>query len=87
MNLSLNKKQQAFTLLEILIAITLTSLVLGSLFVLQSNSNRLAFKANSKIDENLSVQAALNTALLATDNNNFLEEVLKDNNYQIAIHL
>lgn len=82
--MNLKNNQQGFTLLEILIAITLTSLVLGSLFVLQSNSSKLAFKADTKIYDNISLRAALNTALLANNNSNFSDEILKDNHYQIT---
>ena len=79
-----DKRQKGFTLLEILIAMTLSSLVLGSLFVLQSNSSRLAFRADQKIDENISLRAALNTALLMTDKQNFIAETLNDGSYHIA---
>ena len=78
------KYQYAFTLLEVLISITLSSLVLGSLFVLQSNSSKLAFKANNQIDKNLALQAALNTALLTRDSNAFFAETLKETHYKIS---
>lgn len=78
------KYQYAFTLLEILISITLTSLVLGSLFVLQSNSSKLAFKAMHQVDENIALQAALNTALLSIDSNNLFIDTINGDNYKIS---
>ena len=79
-----NKYQQAFTLLEILIAITLTSLVLGSLFVLQSNSSKLAFNAAAKVHQNITLRAALNYAMLISDSDELSDKVLQNYQYRIA---
>ncbi len=56
--------RQGFTLLEILIAITLAAMVLGSVFVLQSQSKQLVFRSQTKIYESLELRAALNNAHL-----------------------
>lgn len=53
-------KQSGFTLLEVLISITLTALVLGNLFALQSQSKRLNFKAQTNLQKNINQRAYLN---------------------------
>ena len=53
---------QGFTLLEILVAITLTALVLGNLFVLQSQSKRLSLKAQTQLLHTINQRAYLNAA-------------------------
>ncbi len=63
--INVNRRCQGFTLLEILVAITLTALVLGNLFVLQSQSKRLAFKAQTKLFNTINQRAYLNAAWLA----------------------
>ena len=79
-----NQYQQAFTLLEILISITLTSLVIGSLFVLQSNSSKLAFNAANKVDNNITLRAALNHAMLISNSDELSDNVLANYHYKIA---
>lgn len=54
--------QRGFTLLEVLIAITLTALVLGSLFALQSQSKRLSYKAQMNLQKNIKQRAYFNAA-------------------------
>jgi len=56
------RRQKGFTLLEVLVAITLTALVMGSVFSLQSQSNRLAYQSSEKIDDTVNRRAALNLA-------------------------
>ena len=53
---------QGFTLLEILVAITLTALVLGNLFVLQSQSKQLSLKAQTQLMHTINQRAYLNAA-------------------------
>ena len=53
---------QGFTLLEILVAITLTALVLGNLFVLQSQSKHLSLKAQTQLLHTINQRAYLNAA-------------------------
>lgn len=53
---------QGFTLLEVLLAITLTALVLGNLFALQSQSKRLSFKAQSQLSKTINARAYLNAS-------------------------
>ncbi|MDX2504215.1 MAG: prepilin-type N-terminal cleavage/methylation domain-containing protein [Gammaproteobacteria bacterium] len=55
-------QQQGFTLLEVLIAITLTALVLGNLLALQSQSKRLSFKAQLNLQKNIEQRSYFNAA-------------------------
>ncbi len=79
-----NLQQNGFTLLEILISITLVAMVLGSLFALQASSSKLTLKAEKKIDENISLRAALNIASLTVEKEDVINEVLKTYGYRIA---
>ena len=62
-----NHSQTGFTLLEVLVAITLTGLVMGSLFSLQSQSSKLGFRSMQAIDKIVNQRAALNLAWINTD--------------------
>jgi prepilin-type N-terminal cleavage/methylation domain-containing protein len=53
---------QGFTLLEVLIAVTLTAIVLGNLLALQSQSKRLAFKAEAVLQKTINQRAYFNAA-------------------------
>jgi len=63
----MNDLQRGFTLLEVLVAITLTALVMGSVFSLQSQNSRLAVNAIETIDETVNRRAALNLAWIEVD--------------------
>jgi len=67
-----SNSQAGFTLLEVLVAITLTALVMGSLFSLQSQSSKLGFSSMQAIDQTVNRRAALNLAWMNTD---MLEEL------------
>jgi len=56
-----------FTLLEVLVAITLTAMVLGSFIALQSSSHKLQYKSMQKIQHNLALKAAFNRAWLGLE--------------------
>jgi len=55
-------KQQGFTLLEVIVAMTVIALALGTTLGLLTNSKRLAFKAADKIEEGLFLRAYVNLA-------------------------
>ncbi|MCP4701296.1 MAG: type II secretion system protein [Gammaproteobacteria bacterium] len=54
------KRQCGFTLLEVIIAMTITGLVLGTVFSLFAGSKRLAFSALDEIDRTIFMRAAIN---------------------------
>jgi len=53
-----------FTLLEVIVAMTIVGMMLGSLFGLLGGSKRLAFKAIEELDETLFLRSAINLAQL-----------------------
>jgi len=57
-------KQQGFTILEVLLALAITALALGSIMSLSVGSKRLAFKAEENLNEILFLRAALNIGQL-----------------------
>ncbi len=62
--MKINSANKGFTLLEVLIAVTLTAMVLGSLLALQSQSKRLAFRAEAALQKVINQRAYLNAAWL-----------------------
>lgn len=56
--------QQGFTLLEVLIALTITAMVLGGLFTLAAGSKQLAVRTQDTLTETAAARAAVNFAML-----------------------
>tara|TARA_R110002072_G_scaffold269868_3_gene429507 strand:- start:51446 stop:51829 length:384 start_codon:yes stop_codon:yes gene_type:complete len=56
--------QRGFTLLEVMIALTITATVLGSLFALAAGSKQLAVRTQATLLETTDARAAINFALL-----------------------
>ncbi len=56
---------KGFTLLEVMVAITLTAMVLGNLFALQSQSKKLSFKAQTSLAKTINQRAYLNAAWIS----------------------
>lgn len=57
-------KQRGFTLLEVMVALTITSLVLGSIFTLAAGSKRLAVSTQESVRDSAAIRARINLALL-----------------------
>jgi prepilin-type N-terminal cleavage/methylation domain-containing protein len=57
-----SKFQQGFTLLEVIIALAIVAMVLGTTFSLLAGSKRLAFKAADDIGEVIFLRSAINVA-------------------------
>ena len=55
-------KVKGFTLLEIIVSLTIVALVLGTVFSLLGGSKRLAFKAINEIEQSVFSRAAVNSA-------------------------
>ena len=55
-------KQTGFTLLEVLVALSIVGIALGSLFGLLAGSKRLAFKAVDDIERTVFLRSAINAA-------------------------
>ena len=56
--------QRGFTLLEVIVALTITAMVLGSLFALAAGSKQLAFRSGQSLNTAIAERAKINFALL-----------------------
>lgn len=64
MNISVAKRSRGFTLLEVLVALTISAMVLGGLFTLAAGSKQLAVRTQDSLHETVAVRAAVNFHLL-----------------------
>jgi prepilin-type N-terminal cleavage/methylation domain-containing protein len=69
-------EQHGFTLLEVLVALTITGMVLGSLFSLAAGSKQLAFRSGESLDVAIEARARVQFALLQ-DEYGDVEEILE----------
>lgn len=74
--------QAGFTLLEVIVALTITGFVLGSLFSLVGGSKQLSWRSEESLVQATRVRAAINFALLENEYSD-VEEILQIDNYQI----
>lgn len=58
------RSQRGFTLLEVIVALTITAMVLGSLFALAAGSKQLAFRSGQSLNTAIAARAKINFALL-----------------------
>jgi general secretion pathway protein I len=64
---SANSQQAGFTLLEVLVAMAIVGLVLGTAFGLLAGSRRLAFKAMDDIERTVFLRSAINAAQIVEE--------------------
>ncbi|MDO8906996.1 MAG: prepilin-type N-terminal cleavage/methylation domain-containing protein [Pseudohongiella sp.] len=76
------QQQSGFTLLEVMIALTITAMVLGTLFALAAGSKQLAFRTQISLHQSTAVRAAVNFALLDNEFRD-IEAAINDNRYRI----
>ena len=76
------KKQDGFTLLEVILALAITGFILGGLFSLLGSSKQLSWRSEENLLRASRVRAATNFALLQNEFRN-VEEILKDDGYEI----
>ena len=76
------KKQDGFTLLEVIVALTITGFILGGLFSLLGSSKQLSWRSEENLLRAARVRAATNFALLQNEFRD-VEEILEDNGYEI----
>ena len=76
------KKQDGFTLLEVIVALAITGFILGGLFSLLGSSKQLSWRSEENLLRATRVRAATNFALLQTEFRD-VEEILKDDGYEI----
>lgn len=77
-----DNNQAGFTLLEVIVALTITGFVLGSLFSLVGGSKQLSWRSEESLIQATRVRAAINFALLENEYSD-VEEILQDDSYQI----
>jgi prepilin-type N-terminal cleavage/methylation domain-containing protein len=75
-------KQSGFTLLEVIVALTITGFVLGGLFSLVGGSKQLSWRSEESLIQATRIRAAINFALLENEYTD-VELVLQDDSYQI----
>ena len=82
---SINKKhhsQSGFTLLEVIVALTITGFILGSLFSLVGGSKQLSWRSEDSLIAAARLRAATNFALLENEFHD-VELILQDRSYEI----
>ncbi|PCJ27744.1 MAG: hypothetical protein COA96_02520 [SAR86 cluster bacterium] len=75
-------RQSGFTLLEVIVALTITGFVLGGMFSLVGGSKQLSWRSQESLVRVNRARAAANFALLENDYNE-VELILQDTNYEI----
>lgn len=78
----LNRRHSGFTLLEVIVALTITGFVLGSLFSLVGGSKQLSWRSEQSLVQATRLRAAINFLLLE-DEFSEVEQILQDDSYQI----
>ncbi len=76
--------EAGFTLLEVIVALTITGFVLGGLFSLVGGSKQLSWRSEQSLVQATRVRAATNFALLENEYSD-VEEILQDESYQIRV--
>ncbi len=73
---------RGFTLLEVIVALTITGFVLGSLFTLVGGSKRLSWASEESLARSAQLRAATNFALLENEFND-VEEILRNYDFEV----
>ena len=76
------KNQQGFTLIEVIVALTITGFLLGGLFSLVGGSKQLSWRAEDALVRAIQQRAAWNFALLDNEYAD-LEAILDDDYYEV----
>jgi prepilin-type N-terminal cleavage/methylation domain-containing protein len=73
---------KGFTLLEVIVALTITGFVLGGLFSLVGGSKKLSWASEKSLVRAANIRAATNFALLDNEFHD-LEEILRNYDYEV----
>ena len=76
------RAQQGFTLLEVVMALTIVGFILGALFPLLGGSKQLSWRSEESLTRATSLRAVTNFALLQNEFRD-VEEILDADNYDI----
>ena len=83
MSLHKNKNRQSgFTLLEVIVALTITGFVLGGLSSLVGGSKQLSWRSEENLLATTRARAAINFALLENEYHD-VELILQDSSYEV----
>ena len=74
--------QKGFTLLEVIVALTIVGFILGALFPLLGGSKQLSWRSEESLTRATSLRAVTNFALLQNEFRD-VEEILDADNYDI----
>lgn len=74
--------QRGFTLLEVIVALTITGFILGGLFTLVAGSKQLSWRSEESLVRALNARAQINFALLENEYSD-VEPILDSERYQI----
>lgn len=75
-------KHRGFTLLEVIVALTITGFILGSLFTLVAGSKRLSWSSEESLIRAARLRAATNFALLENEFHD-VELILENFQYEV----
>lgn len=75
-------RQSGFTLLEVIVALTITGFILGGLFTLVGGSKQLSWRTEASLLRATKARAAINFALLENEFND-VELILEERSYEI----
>jgi len=78
--IKLKSSSQGFSLLEVIVALTITGFVLGGLFTLVGGSKKLSWASQQSLVRAANVRAAINFALLENELHD-VEEILNNFDY------
>ncbi len=79
--ISRHPSQTGFTLLEVIVALTITGFVLGSLFSLVGGSKQLSWRSEESLIRATRARAAINFAMLENEFHD-VELILEDDSYE-----
>lgn len=78
---TVHTRHRGFTLLEVIVALTITGFVLGALFSLVGGSKQLSWRSEDSLIQATRVRAAINFALLENEYSD-VELILQDESFQ-----
>ena len=74
--------QKGFTLLEVIVALTITGFILGGLFTLVAGSKQLSWRSEESLIRAVNARAQINFALLENEYSE-VELILENERYQV----
>ncbi len=77
-----NRRQKGFTLLEVIVALTITGFILGGLFTLVAGSKQLSWRSEESLIRAINARAQINFALLENEFNE-VEPILENDRYEV----